>query len=52
MVKQMAVNYFVEIVEDKDIQKINRDGALKFYRFWVDCIAPAKGVPTHSASRG
>lgn len=52
MVKQLAVNYFNEIVEDKDIQKITRDDALKFHRFWVDRVAPAKGVPTHSASIG
>lgn len=50
--KQSAVNYFVELNEDKHIDEITRADALKVYNFWLKRIAPDKGEPTHTATAG
>ncbi|WP_439273582.1 DUF6538 domain-containing protein [Pseudochrobactrum sp. HB0163] len=50
--KQSAVNYFIEINEDKPIDDITRADALKLYNFWLQRIAPEKGEATHSATAG
>ncbi|WP_374828723.1 DUF6538 domain-containing protein [Paenochrobactrum pullorum] len=51
-VKQLAVDYFTQVVGQRAIDEISREDAQKFYRYWIDRVAPAKGVATHSASMG
>lgn len=50
--KQSAINYFIEINEDKLIDDITRADALKLYNFWLGCIASEKGEATHTATAG
>lgn len=51
-VKKRGVDRFVEVVGDLEINKINRDHALKFWRYWQQRIAPKEGKSTHTASSG
>ena len=51
-VKKRAVNRFVEVVGDLDINKITREHALKFWRYWQQRIAPKEGKATHTPSSG
>ncbi|MBB3315154.1 integrase [Rhizobium sp. BK181] len=50
--KQLAVDYFVEIVGDIEMDKISRDDARKFYDHWMKRIAPKEGPATHTPSHG
>lgn len=50
--KQSAINYFIEINEDKLIDDITRADALKLYNFWLGRIAPENGEATHTATAG
>lgn len=56
-VKQRAVNNFIAVNGDIAISGITRDHARKFYKLWLDRIAPppsdgTRQAPTHSASSG
>lgn len=51
-VKKRGVDRFVEVVGDLEINKINRDHALKFWRYWQQRIAPKEGKSTHTPSSG
>lgn len=53
-IPQRAVNNFVEINGDIAMEDINRDHALKHWKFWSQRIAPkpGEGVVTHTASSG
>ncbi|UCA46248.1 hypothetical protein [Pseudochrobactrum sp. XF203] len=50
--KQSAINYFIEINEDKLIDDITRADALKPYNFWLGRIASEKGEAAHTATAG
>jgi integrase len=54
VIPERAVRTFVEVVGNKPISEITRDDAHKFYRYWLERIAPPeKGQkPTHTASSG
>ena len=41
--KQRPLNYFIDVVGDKEITKISRDDALKFYHWWGERLKPKKG---------
>lgn len=49
-IKKRAVARFVEVVGDLDIMELNRDHALKFWRFWAARVAPREGRPSHTPS--
>lgn len=51
-IKKRAVDRFVEVVGDLDINTIAREHALKIWRFWQQRIAPKDGKPTHTPSSG
>lgn len=51
-IKRRAVDRFVEVVGDLDINRIEREHALKFWRYWQVRIAPKQGRATHTASSG
>lgn len=51
-VKNRAVVSFIDIVGDIALSDITREQANKFYRHWLDRVAPKSGKPTHSASSG
>lgn len=51
-VKKRAVDRFVEVVGDLDTNKITREHALKFWRYWQQRIAPKEGKSTHTPSSG
>lgn len=52
-VKQRAINNFIAQVSDKPIGDITREDGVKFYKFWLNRIAPPEGGKvTHSASAG
>lgn len=51
-VKQRAINNFVALVGDKEMTEITREDAQRFYRFWLDKVAPKGRTATHSASSG
>lgn len=51
-IKKRAVDRFVEVVGDLDINKISREHGLKIWRFWQVRIAPKEGRPSHTASSG
>ncbi|MET4636197.1 DUF6538 domain-containing protein [Kaistia defluvii] len=51
-VKKFSVALFVELVGDKPIEDVTRADAKKIYDHWRERIAPAEGVPTHTASIG
>ncbi|MGK2228894.1 MAG: integrase [Devosia sp.] len=51
-IKKRAVDRFVEVVGDIDINTIEREHALKFWRYWQVRIAPKSGRATHTASSG
>lgn len=50
--KQSAINYFIELNDDKIIDDITRSDAIKLYDFWMQRIAPENGEATHSATAG
>jgi len=50
--RQMSVDVFIELVEDKPMSKITRDDALKVHKYWLDRIAPEAGPGDRSASTG
>jgi len=53
-VKTRAVAGFIAIAGDKEIERIDREDALKVWRHWQLRIAPSEPgeVPTHTASSG
>ena len=51
-IKQRAVDNFISVVGDLPVGEITRDDARKFYDFWRQRIAPAKGRPSHSPNSG
>ncbi|SFQ11932.1 DUF6538 domain-containing protein [Nitratireductor indicus] len=51
-VKRRAVNNFVDLVGDKEMTEITREDAQRFYRFWLEKVAPKGRKATHSASSG
>lgn len=51
-VKERAVASFIDVVGDLPLSSITRDHANKFYKHWLDKVAPKNGLPTHSASSG
>lgn len=51
-IKQRAVDNFISVVGDLPIGEITRDDARRFYDFWRQRIAPAKGKPSHSPNSG
>lgn len=51
-VKKRAIDRFVEVVGDLDANKISREHALKFWRYWQQRISPKEGKPTHTPSSG
>lgn len=44
--RQMSVDVFIDLVEDKPMSKITRDDALKLHKYWLDRIAPEGGQAT------
>ncbi|RAZ71811.1 DUF6538 domain-containing protein [Mesorhizobium atlanticum] len=50
--RQMSVDVFIDLVEDKPMSKITRDDALKAHKYWLDRIAPEDGPGDRSASTG
>jgi integrase len=48
--KQRAINYFIEIVEDKPILAINREDALKFYNWWAKRITAKSDAKRRGAN--
>ncbi|AZO34234.1 MAG: integrase [Mesorhizobium sp.] len=50
--RQMSVDVFIDLVEDKPMSKITRDDALKVHKYWLDRIAPEEGPGDRSASTG
>lgn len=51
-VKKRSVERFVEVVGDIEMNKISREHALKFWRYWQQRIAPKEGRATHTPSSG
>jgi integrase len=51
-IKQHSVELFVELVGDKPIADVTRADAKRIYDHWRERIAPAEGIPTHTASIG
>ena len=41
--KQRPINYFIDVIGDKNISDITRDDALKFYNWWGERLKPKKG---------
>ncbi|MBZ9775128.1 DUF6538 domain-containing protein [Mesorhizobium sp. CO1-1-8] len=50
--RQMSVDVFIELVEDKPMSKITREDALKVHKYWLDRVAPEEGAGDRSASTG
>ncbi|WP_320235805.1 DUF6538 domain-containing protein [Mesorhizobium montanum] len=50
--RQMSVELFIELVEDKPIGSITREDALKVHKYWLDRVAPEEGAGDRSASTG
>ncbi|MGX5799658.1 integrase [Bradyrhizobium sp. Arg314] len=50
--RQMSVDVFIELVEDKPMSKITREDALKVHKYWLDRVAPEQGAGDRSASTG
>lgn len=51
-VKQRGVNNFIALVGDKEMTEITREDAQRFYRYWLERVAPKGKAATHSASSG
>jgi len=51
-VKKRSVERFVEVVGDIEMNRISREHALKFWRYWQQRIAPKEGRATHTPSSG
>lgn len=51
-VKKRSVERFVEVVGDIEMNRLSREHALKFWRYWQQRIAPKEGRPTHTPSSG
>jgi integrase len=53
VIPERAVRTFSEVVGVRAVNDITRDDAQKFWRFWLDRVAPkAPARPTHTASSG
>jgi len=51
-VKKRSVERFVEVVGDIEMNRISREHALKFWRYWQQRIAPKEGRASHTPSSG
>lgn len=51
-VRRRAVSNFIAVAGDKYFDEIDRQDALKLYRYWREKIAPADGPAQRSASSG
>ncbi|MEO1987419.1 MAG: tyrosine-type recombinase/integrase [Martelella sp.] len=51
-VRRRAVANFISVAGDKYFDEIDREDALKLYRYWREKIAPAEGPVQRSASSG
>ncbi|SDP92232.1 Phage integrase family protein [Phyllobacterium sp. YR620] len=50
--KKRSFKNFIDLVGDKQLVDITRDDANKFYKYWLDKIAPKEGRGSHSPSTG